>query len=365
MDLSKAFDTVDKDILNKKLHSIGLNEISCKLLFDYMSNRHMKFYDDSELYSLTYGVPQGSILGPLLFLIYIYDMKNISDDTSSIVYADDTNLIVTGDTVEEAASKANAVLKKFINYFNMNKLSLNGSKTKYMLFTQKRCSSNIPVLKINESELERVNTIKFLGVILNDRLDWRDHKLYVKSKVSKNIGILCRCRKIMNLNDIVSMYNCFVLPYLTYCLPLWGSFNMPENDIIKKVQNRIVRLLTKTKRTHRAWDKIAGMKILPIESLYKCEIAKMCHKHIYGNLPNTFEDNLMPKLSVMIHSASTRHSFDMNYHFDQSSNLSMSNKSFTADCVRIWNDVPYEIKKQCSPKIFSTDLTARCSNLQH
>ena len=284
-------------------------------------------------------------------------MKNICNEPKSIIYADDTNLIITGNTMEETVVKANRVLNKFSNYFNMNKLSLNESKTKYMVFTQKKLYSNTSNLILNEVELERVKSIKFLGVILNDGLDWRDHKIYVKSKISKNIGVLNRCRKILNLNDIVSMYNCFILPYLSYCLPLWGSCNISENDIIKKAQNRFVRIMTKTKRTHRAWEKLSQLKILPIESLYKLEISKMCHKHVYGNLPSTFEDNIMPKLSIMIHSASTRHSNDLNYHFNTSSQLNFSNKSFTADCVRIWNDIPYKIKKQSSNKIFTSDLT--------
>ena len=112
-----------------------------------------------------------------------------------------------------------------------------------------------------------------------------------------------------------------------------------------------------TKRTHRAWEKLSQLKVLLIESLYKLEISKMCHKLVYGNLPSTFEDNIMPKLSIMIHSASTRHSNDLNYHFNTSSQLNFSNKSFTADCVRIWNDIPYKIKKQSSNKNFTNDLT--------
>ena len=306
----------------------------------------MTFSDDNNVYNLAYGVPQGSILGPLLFLVYIYDMKSISDEANSIVYADDTNLIVVGNTIEETTCTANIVLGKYSNYFNMNKLSLNEAKTKYMIFTQKRCSSNTPVLTINGSLLERVSTIKFLGVVLNDKLDWKDHKLYIKTKISKNIGIINRCRKILNLDNVLSMYNCFVLPYLTYCLPLWGSLEINNNDIIKKAQNKVIRIMTNTKRTERAWDKVADLKILTINDLYKLEVAKMCHKHVYGSLPDTFENNVMPLLSVMVHSSNTRHSTDINYHFEPSSKLNMAHKSFTSDCIRIWNNIPSSIKMQ-------------------
>ena len=321
-----------------------------------MSNRHMTFVGDNNLYNLAYGVPQGSILGPLLFLIYIYDMKSISDDATSIVYADDTNLVIVGNNIEEATNRANIVLNKYANYFNMNKLSLNETKTKYMVFSQKKCSSNTPLLTINGSSLERVHTIKFLGVILNDKLDWKDHKIYIKTKISKNIGIINKCRKILNLKDVLSMYNCFVLPYLSYCLPLWGSLEVQNSDIVKKAQNKVVRLMANTKRTHKAWDKLIDLNILPIDDLYKLEVAKICHKHIYGNLPTTFEDNVMPMLSVMAHSSNTRHSSDINYQFEPSSKLTMANKSFTSDCIRIWNNIPNNIKIQSSSKIFSKDL---------
>ena len=289
-------------------------------------------------------------------------MQYISNECNSIVYADDTNLVITGKNVEEAAKKANMILNKYVNYFNMNKLTLNENKTKYMVFTQSKSSSNTPVVAINDLALERVKSIKFLGVILNDRLKWDEHKIYIKTKISKNIGILNKCRKVLKLNDIISMYNSFILPYLSYCLPLWGSSDIPSNDIIKKAQNKVVRIITNTKRTHKAWDKLSDMKILPIGSLYKLEVSKLCHKHIYGKLPTLFECNVMPKLAIMVHDSNTRQTTGINYNFEPSSNLHLSNKSLTSDCVRIWNDIPYNIKKQTSQKIFAKDFAQLLAN---
>ena len=131
-----------------------------------------------------------------------------------------------------------------------------------------------------------------------------------------------------------------------------GSSNVVKNDIVNKIQNRVLRIITNTKRTHRAWEKLEGLNILPINDLYKLEVSKFCHKHIYGKLPSSFEEKVMPNLSIMTHSVSTRHSDHMNYHFNITHNLPKSNKSFTADCVRIWNAIPFNIKKQSSPKIY-------------
>ena len=141
-------------------------------------------------------------------------MKSISEQTTAIVYADDTTLIFTGNTVDKAIQNANGILVDYIDYFNMNKLSLNESKTKYMIFTKRKYSSCPTILTINDTVIERVNNIKFLGVVLNDRLNWQDHKLYIRAKISKNIGILNKCRKILKLNDLIPLYNSFILPYL-------------------------------------------------------------------------------------------------------------------------------------------------------
>ena len=137
MDLRKAFDTVDKDLLAEKLKKLGISCKSSDLIYDYMTNRSFKMSNDMSCdYKINYGVPQGSILGPLLFLIYIYDMKNIAPHIKSIVYADDTTLIITGRSHNEALQKSNAILQRYYDYYTINKLTLNGDKTKYMIYSK-------------------------------------------------------------------------------------------------------------------------------------------------------------------------------------------------------------------------------------
>ena len=135
MDLSEAFDTVGYNILKQKLIDLGLTDMSTSLIGSYMLDRKLCMNTDKECYTLTYyGVPHGSILGPLLFIVYTCDMPTITENNKVIVYADDTSVLVSGRNLTEAKQYCNDILDRFYHYFTLNKLSINPTKTKYVIY---------------------------------------------------------------------------------------------------------------------------------------------------------------------------------------------------------------------------------------
>ena len=193
----------------------------------YLSNRKQYLtYNgvSSPVNNITCGVPQGSILGPLLFLLYINDLGHICSNTTPILFADDTHLFKSGKDLNKMQDELNSELAKISLWLKMNKLSLNIGKTHFMVFTNKKIRLNDLNILIDGTRIEEVKKTKLLGVIIDNKLSWKDRVAHVVGKVSRGLGMIIKARNYLNKQGLLTLYYSFVYPHLTYCYHIWGKY---------------------------------------------------------------------------------------------------------------------------------------------
>ena len=194
---------------------------------NYFSNRtqYVEFNGKSSVPSkISCGVPQGSILGPLFFLIYINDINNVSAALNLILFADDTSVFMSHKDLDYLAHTLNLELNKLSIWFKANKLSLNLKKTKYIVFrpSQRRINCNI-VISIDDQHIDRAKETVFLGVILDENLNWKSQISHIATKVSKSIGIIYKCSFYLSKTPLRILYYSLIYPYFHYCNVVWAS----------------------------------------------------------------------------------------------------------------------------------------------
>ena len=191
LDIKKAFDSVNHEILFQKLHKYGIRGNSLRLIKSYLSNRCqcVKLVDSkgnriiSNHKQITCGVPQGSVLGPLLFLLYVNDLKNASTILRTITFADDTNIFLSHIHLNDLCNIANTELEKVLQWFHCNRLCLNVLKTSYQLYTKKTEDAVVQQIQINNQPIKRERVVKFLGILVDEDLSFKEQIGYVCKQV--------------------------------------------------------------------------------------------------------------------------------------------------------------------------------------
>ena len=224
------------------------------------------------------------ILGPLFYIIYANDFSRASSLLFTIFFADDTRVFIKGQSYENVYKILNEELKKCDNWVKANKLTLKVKKTYLMIFHRSRIKPVSAQIYIGNENIKQTNSIKFLRIIVDNKLNWHEHIIYIKNKVSRAIGIIYKARKYANKQTVKQMYYTFVFPYLIYC-EICGNTNQIHLDSLIKCQKKIIRIMTFSLHGAHSKPLFEQLQILDLNKLIIKRIALMMYKHSVHFLP--------------------------------------------------------------------------------
>ena len=345
LDFAKAFDTVNHDILLEKLKHYGIKNKAFLWFKSYLSNRTQFTQIGDKISDVGYikhGVPQGSILGPLLFLLFINDITEASSILKFFLFADDTTVFYSDKTNSSTEETINKELENVSNWLAANKLSLNVKKSIFMHFHHGRQRKNTLNIKINNTNIEEKSTAKYLGTLIDNKLTWKPHIQYIKTKLSRATGIISKIRYFSTDNVLLNLYYSFVQSHINYNLLNWSSADKTTLNPIRTCIKKIVRVIQFENKYEHTTPLFKKLNILPLDAQIK---------HKQGIFMWKLSHNLIPPPVSSLFSQLPHNPNKFNL---QNPRIERGKRSFTYASVKNWNtEVPLHLKTLTSLKNFN------------
>ena len=347
IDFSRAFDTIDHQILAEKFDLYGLDSISQKFMFEYMSCRQHNTTISgckSTNAPVTYGTAQGSILGPLIFILYVNDIfASLNQDSSIYMYADDTLILSKSENITDLTSKAEEALGKIMYWCEVNKLTINYKKTKYMVVKHTKIPTE-PSLKLGDVKISTVQQYEYLGMLLDDKLTMNEYTDAMWKKANAKVGILAKIRRFISVNTASRIYKTMIRPHLDYIDFVTDSSSVDRVKRLDTLQNKALR------RIEYCINKENRLSYPLLQTKYNIEDLKLRR-----------DRNLMKIMHAR--SPALKSEDSENHRIELRSNDKVKIKmDFTAKTrvfnsplyrgARLWNSLPVDLQKEKDKYVF-------------
>ena len=359
-DLSKAFDTLSHDLLLTKLQNMGFGYSSITWFRSYLSNRTQQTKLGnirSSIATTEAGVPQGSILGPILFISFTADFHCNFPNSNIYAYADDTQILLSAKTLQDLKLQVENTIALAQTWFTNNSLKINPTKTEIMVFSNKEIKHPISFSVDDDGTTKNIfnkKKIKILGVILDDRLTWHDHIKKVKSRASGAIRNLARTTPHLPLKSRKTLYDALVTPHFSYCDVVWGGANRTISSELQRTGNFAAKAMLGMKKRDSASEALKRLNMMTLDKKRDVHLGVMTHKLIQGKGPRELV-SMCQSLTKRRHHHFTRHSARQDMGSIQH-RTAKSESSFTQRSIKCWNNIPQTIRNIDNASNFKKSL---------